>query len=383
MYYFAAKDEDCATCYKPKYRDGVKMKCACKGKKKTVKKKTCPCELHKVPISKEQSGLKLATHSKPAQCCFCDDYFAGVKKSGKDVIFKLGRSAPSIIGTPGGPVSTGVQGGTGCIRCPTGLLCSSDHTTCPKLTTITISPIPLGYYGQPDAQAQMGELEIIGPQGGYVMIGPDGICTQSGIKVIKFSTGTGTDPDSDKVGAESTTKKKKNCLCVNKRGKKKRKITCQCPSETESEVEPLLLYTYEDFEEARKLSKQYKSDLTQTTSGFKFDKKKKPPQEPTPEYTVEDAIRDYAIIRPDFIRSLVPPGVRRKNKADCACEEDVGVGSYEILKKNAQGAFEYENPVPVPPPDVPLKGLKFSIGGKGSGSKGLSGICCFEMYQDS
>ncbi|CAB3226412.1 unnamed protein product [Arctia plantaginis] len=381
VYAPAPKDEDCDACHKPKYRDGVKMKCACKGKKKIVKKKPCPCELHKVPISKEQSGLKIATHSKPAQCCICDDYFAGVKKSGKDVIFKLGQSAPSIIGTPGGPVSTGVQGGTGCIICPTGLPCSSDHTTCPKLTTITISPIPMGYYGQPDAQTLMGELEIIGPQGGYVIIGPDGISTQSGIKVIKFSTGTGTDPDSDNVGAESTSKKKKNCLCF---GKKKRKITCQCPPETESEVEPLLLYTYEDFEEARKLSKQYKSDLTQTTSGFKFDKKKRPPAEPKPEYTVEDAIRDYAIIKPDFIRSLVPRGVRRKNKVDCACEEDVGVGSYEILKKNAKGGWEYENPEPVPPPlDVPLKGLKFSIGGKGSGSKGLTGICCFEMYQDS
>lgn len=234
--------------------------------------------------------------------------------------------------------------------------------------------------------------ETLGPAGGLCQMDAEGTYCQAGLK-----------------DSSGSVKANTNCVCENgKRGKKNKNIICQCPpSEPKSEIktepdeELDLAYLYQSYQwvDEKQVLRQ-KSDMTQTQSGFKIIKKKKPPAPPEPEFSVEDAVRYYVAINPDLIKDFCPqpqqdcPCASKSGKkmlnTDVLCECPPGPPVYGVpppstgAKTSPDSAKpgELPEPVPTPPEDEPPRGFKFSIGGKGSGSKGLSGVCCFDMVQE-
>lgn len=297
------------------------MKCACSGKKKSVKlRPLCPCEQHQ-PVSKTINGPKPGSRSLGCQCCTCEDS-------------KLQGQATRL---------------------------------------------------------PMGQIEILGPAGGLAQMENGGVYVQAGL--VKHSTTT-----------ETSTSPRKNCVCTGKKGKKKKNIICECPPpEPEPEPEPILEFydTYQWIDQKQVLKQ--KSDMTQTHSGFKFFKKKKPPPVPEVEFTVEDAVRYYASMNPNLLRDLVPPPPEYREThteyKDCTCkgnkkannDTECSCNDGEPLGDSGVGGFSVAGGPPLPPcpvepikdEEIPFRGLKLSMGGKGSGSKGLSGVCCFDMIQET
>lgn len=161
-----------------------------------------------------------------------------------------------------------------------------------------------------------------------------------------------------------------------------------------------------------------KSDKTQTTSGFKVQIKTKADED---ELSYEEALfllgddLDDEFIEPEMgsiggTWSGTPLsyslGYNKKTKRGshdpCSCEDPREFRNLSTCD-NPNVICECPNimppAVPAPPPQLnppnapfdiagtqpsgPASGIKFTVGGKGSGSKGLSGICCFDMLQDS
>lgn len=311
------------------------MDCSCSGKKKSVTIAPCPCDNYRSPtppmppISKTAAGPKAGTRSFGCQCCCCDD--SGTK------------------------IDTGEK--------------------------------------------------VLGPAGGVCEMEPGGAYCQAGRIVTQ---------------APTTTEKTKTCACSGdvvgnpekKRGffSRKKTVICECPQTEnepkpvpEPEPEPLMYQSYKYVDEKEDL--RQKSDMTQTQSGFRMFKKKKPPVQPEPEFTVEDAVRYYVAMNPDFIKEFVPPPPEPK---ECPCSEfpiyldKVSQKSKKSQKKNSKIQCDCppgetarvtpksaDAPSLPPAPEEPKEpedegpsgGLKITIGGKGSGSKGLSGVCCFDMIQ--
>ncbi|KAJ8737965.1 hypothetical protein PYW08_000560 [Mythimna loreyi] len=338
-------DEGC------KYIKNYKLDCSCDGKNKMVKiAPLCPCQSQKPsmpplpPMSKTTAGPKPGTRSMGCQCCCCDETS---KKDGKD-------------------------------------------------------------------------QKVLGPSGGVCQMEPGGTYCQAG--QIKTLTPTTT----------TTSERQKGCVCsggvIGKPEKKKgffsrnKTVICECPktepqpqsdsqgktkAEPEPELEPDLdnyYYQYRNEHYAYIDEKQIlrqKSDMTQTQSGFRFFKGKRPPVPPEPEFTVEDAVRYYIALNPDFIKEFCPP----PEPKDCPCSElpsnapdKVSLKSKKSQKKNNKihcdcpgSPAQDETPSratpstvppatgPTPPaapekPEIPVDegpsgGFKFSIGGKGSASK--------------
>lgn len=496
-------DEICPTCFKPKYVEGKAVKCGCSGKTKTIKLRSlCPCEQHQWPMSKILYGPKPGTVSVGCQCCMCDD--SPIIGPQGQIIPRLGQTAPMI----GGPlVNSGIQYGPGSIISPKGGAFRLKNKTLPPLPY----PLPMGFYGQPNLDSELGQLEVLGPAGGYVIEAPGGTFTQAGMMHTRMSTGAGTDMGN--VGTESATSTKKNCECSDRKGKRKGKVICECPPQPpepkpkptpEGEAPPVppepglapgshpmlpptdqkkgdtwlnlediepepqnlhYLEYYDDYlrnkiENHKRKMQAMRSDLTQTTSGFKFNKKKKPRSEldssDDSDVSVEDAIRYYALTNPELLKELLPPDLlidtSHRTKSDCACEEAKAVNTEleqedelyldprqqqellelekvvkgiledrarrredcecpeEPLTEEQKAAIEVaeanlarrvgearaaaakraaleklpkveEAPPPEPEPEEP-KGFKIRMPGKGSGSKGLAGICCFDMIEE-
>ncbi|KAJ8737962.1 hypothetical protein PYW08_000557 [Mythimna loreyi] len=112
---------------------------------------------------------------------------------------------------------------------------------------------------------------------------------------------------------------------------------------------------------------------TERVSGFRLMKEKREPPEPEPaeaDFTPEDAIRYLAMMNPDLFHTI-------------------------MAEEQAKLDGTYVPPPPPPPPPPPVvqapppgskeafRGLKFKIGGKGSASQGLSGVCCFDLLTES
>ncbi|XP_022125510.2 uncharacterized protein LOC111000398 [Pieris rapae] len=139
-----------------------------------------------------------------------------------------------------------------------------------------------------------------------------------------------------------------------KNNKKKDKgHICECPPVTQEEFDPMVLI---DEYEIRRM----KSALTQNMSGFKIISV---PKVPEPEMSFEEAL-SY----------VIQSDQEKYGKLFCLCHEKHG------QKKKAD--------CECPPDEVPvktledLKGIKLHIGGKGSSSRGLSGILCFQLIDD-
>lgn len=229
----------------------------------------------------------------------------------------------------------------------------------------------------------MGYLDVCGPDDGSVIMEQGGTYTQAGrcdLPAISSAT------------MKSSSSSKNKCVCRNKR-KKKKNVVCECsppslgleqdvvamisqPSPLDFSYEELI--KYQKYEQKQALKQ--KSDMTQTQSGFSVLKKKKPPPPPETEFTVEDAVRYYATLNPDLLKELCPPPSGFGEADDCDCED-------KKKKSKVDCECPYEPPPPPPPEPAkeeegPFRGFKFSIGGKGSGSKGLGGVCCFDMIEE-
>lgn len=217
-----------------------------------------------------------------------------------------------------------------------------------------------------------------------------------------------------KKGKDTMSKGCQCCMCKGKKGKHKcdchgkKKNICECPPpEPEPEIIPIKAPDIEiDYEMMQLLKEEFKnidkaemmeemkmkSDMTQTTSGFRFKFKKRPPSPkrylPDEDMSFEDAVQYFnehpeaAIFeeKPEDelpiedackcdgpIPSFPPPQPKNtKNTCECPEDETANVGDNESAAKTA-GAEEPQ-----------LKGFKIVIEGKGSGSKGLAGVCCFD-----
>ncbi|KAJ8736833.1 hypothetical protein PYW07_000104 [Mythimna separata] len=108
---------------------------------------------------------------------------------------------------------------------------------------------------------------------------------------------------------------------------------------------------------------------TERVSGFRLSKEKTPPPEPESVLSPEDAIRYLAMMNPDVFRNIM---AEQQAKLDGTYIPPPPPTPTEVVLppqgKEAEGAF---------------KGLKFKIGGRGSASKGLSGVCCFDLLTES
>ncbi|XP_037299644.1 titin [Manduca sexta] len=159
---------------------------------------------------------------------------------------------------------------------------------------------------------------------------------------------------------------RKPCLCSDK--KKRKKVICECPQVEELPPEEEEIPEPEPPSEREIL--KMKSDLTQTTSGFKLHKKGKPP--PEEQLSFEEALSYYKAFAEletlDKESCTCDDSPPPKKEVECECPEQIEY--YEPSLSLHETIAEEQ-----------LKGLKFAIGGKGSGSKGLDGICCFDMIQ--
>lgn len=170
------------------------------------------------------------------------------------------------------------------------------------------------------------------------------------------STGEVNSFDTDTGFQQKDKKQKKKSM------KGKKNFICECPEEPEPEPE-LVPEFYID----ERLVKKMKSDLTQTTSGFTFNITRK---NIDTEMSFEDALRFFEE-HPEF-------APRQYNEELCACRN-------KALGITRSGSAQCICPEEIPlftEPEEPFKGIKFQIGAKGSGSKGLSGILCFDVVEN-
>ncbi|XP_028034771.1 uncharacterized protein LOC114246448 [Bombyx mandarina] len=152
------------------------------------------------------------------------------------------------------------------------------------------------------------------------------------------------------------TPKKQACVCKDKN--KNKKVICECPEEEELPIEDI------DIVPDEKYMRKMKSDLTQTTSGFKLTKPKRPVED---NMSFEDALMYYkAFAEAEDVQE----------DESCICNENQQV----TISNNM--ICECPDEPSEPLEEEPFRGLKISIGGKGSGSKGLTGICCFDLTQE-
>lgn len=223
------------------------------------------------------------------------------------------------------------------------------------------------------------------------------------------------------------------CVCKGKKGKRKcdchgkKKTVCSCPPtepeeviheilpgplvEIDPEIVRLLKEDFDKMDQAGlKDEFKLKSDMTQTTSGFKFKFKKRPPSPPPKRLSnevlsFEDALQFFednpeaaALCVPEDFPDLAgfPEGQA------CTCDgplsaspgppPDSGTTGPQAptvpkLPKNLTCAcpeleeviLPEESEISLVKPEEPEpKGFKIMIGGKGTAAKGFAGIPCFE-----
>lgn len=188
----------------------------------------------------------------------------------------------------------------------------------------------------------------------------------------------------------TATESKFLCDCAAATGKKKKKVLCECPPQ--EAVLPVSMNNEFNWVDGAEINKM-KSILTETTSGFKVNKKKRPPPEPEKPFNIEDAIRYYATLKPELFRNIVEEqdkqrqhegkGAKgKKSEVQCICSAETATPARHSVP-SLPSASETPRSDETQDEDAPFRGLKIRVGGKGSGSPGLTGICCFDMVQDS
>ncbi|KAJ0183979.1 hypothetical protein K1T71_000402 [Dendrolimus kikuchii] len=206
-------------------------------------------------------------------------------------------------------------------------------------------------------------------------------CNKCGLPLAKQGTKGGRSTSCQcQLNADVETGTVSKKLKKSKRNKNKVE-PCQCKKEepvtSTDDEDPYILI---DEKQMRKMQ----SDMTHMTSGFRMNKKKRPPKSPPPEpeplMTLEEALmylEAYASLSEstDENSDSGVDGKKKKKKkkgkeSQCECPQQ----SEPIPEPEPEPELE---------PEEPLKGFKFTIGAKGSGSKGLSGVCCFDLIQTS
>lgn len=188
--------------------------------------------------------------------------------------------------------------------------------------------------------------------------------------------------EADRTAAPGVGKsiKLENCECKKKSRKRSKNSICECPEEQVRDPGPELYYDpylWIDEKETMKM----KSDLTQTTSGFKFDiKRRRDDYLFGDTWSFEDALKYFAD-HPEEADALKKidkemcacDGTPPKKNLECECPEEVvttGSSGAMALRSSLGAVQELFN------------GIRIRIEGKGSGSKGLDGILCFELLYD-
>lgn len=113
-----------------------------------------------------------------------------------------------------------------------------------------------------------------------------------------------------------------------------------------------------DMQEVRKLA----SDLTEVTSGFKFRIfRKLLPHE------IEE-INDAIVFYENFPDDEEISDKKKSKKSQCECKKE---DTPEYVEESEPSKHRM------------TEGIKLHVSGKGSGSKGLTGVCCFDMKHQS
>ncbi|XP_052751424.1 uncharacterized protein LOC113516805 [Galleria mellonella] len=168
--------------------------------------------------------------------------------------------------------------------------------------------------------------------------------------------------------------RKKGCSCLSDQKSKRKhnkKVVCKCPQQEDLFLQNLEEYTNFEWIDIKEVIKM-KSDIAQTTSGFKFDVK--PRQPPEVQMSFEEALQYYAehptedlIEKDDWSYADKPLNSMSNTDVICECPYELPSEVDETRNKSQQLR----------------KGLKFHITGKGSASKGLSSVCCFDMVEET
>lgn len=174
-------------------------------------------------------------------------------------------------------------------------------------------------------------------------------------------------PICEEIEANNRAKNNK-CSCGTKNH------TCECPSYELEEPLPDF-YIEINHKEANRL----RSDMTQTTSGFNVKFKKRPIEV---DMSFEDALNYYEDLEtthsgytdPDLCDCDEKGRKKKKKKKNVKCE-----CPYEPLPSPLHPLYQQ----PGTPSEPELKGFKVSVGGKGSASTGLQGVCCFDLITDN
>ncbi|XP_059055162.1 uncharacterized protein LOC131849173 [Achroia grisella] len=180
-------------------------------------------------------------------------------------------------------------------------------------------------------------------------------------QLVEFADGAATKPP---------MRVKKGCKCPqdeNLKRKQNKNTICECPQQEKKFSEDLEDYNKSEWIDIKKIIKM-QSDITQTTSGFKFDVVPRPPLEP--QMTFEEALQYYAEHPTEDLME------QAEEEDDCSCINKPMSTSTAKLDIDCECLSE---------PEITKtgkhKGFKLQITGKGSASKGLSGVCCFDMVQ--
>ncbi|XP_050683022.1 uncharacterized protein LOC126978330 isoform X3 [Leptidea sinapis] len=148
--------------------------------------------------------------------------------------------------------------------------------------------------------------------------------------------------------------------------KKKKKVTCLCPpAEPEDDFDPII---WVDDKRIRK----FKSAMTQSITGFKFDINRKVQNN---EMSLDDAMKLLANDYGNYNKWNI-------NDKMCSCASSMDkLERKNNYKKKINNVTCTCPPSPIAdeqlPPKAPFRGFKLHMGGKGSSSKGLSGVLCF------
>lgn len=176
------------------------------------------------------------------------------------------------------------------------------------------------------------------------------------------SLGYQADP-SHNTDTNDTWKGKSN---VQKKNKRNKNLKCECAHEV-AQLLPEFQFAEEDWIDDAQVRK-INSDFTQAVSGFKFNMLRNKPQ---PEMSFEEILKFYADSYEQKYKNLnyINNGkLQTETKAAAGCECPLATDCVCPADQQDPSASRAEEP---------LQGIKFHIGGKGSGSKGLTGILCF------
>ncbi|CAH1647375.1 unnamed protein product [Spodoptera littoralis] len=366
--------------------------CTCSG---TNKRMSCPCQLFPLPISKTTNGPKEGTRSLSCQCCNCEEsklkFCPGTKN--------LGSCTMEVIGPAGGisliePNGTYTQAGMIQTQVATSTEPPRKECVCDEKKTNSRLNFMGGFLKSKRATKQVCECCPV----------PEPEPEPEPQIVLKRK------PDYDIVISPTP-----GIVIV---------------PEPEPPDEDQLRRNAEMIEERRRLKE--KSDSTHAISGFRLFKGKAPPPTTGPpevELTMEEAVRYYATLNPEIIQEFIPPPIVIEEKPfkECTCEEKklekklkkkrkktkivkepivicecpvdpeppppppeqdplIIVVPDSMLKADETPDGEGDEPqtetVPEPPLEGPTGGIKLAMTGKGSGSKGLSNLYCFEKDED-